>query len=398
MTRTASNGVSTSGNYNERPMRTGTVDAIAAPTRLTSLDVFRGLTMAAMVVVNNPGDWDTVYPPLLHAEWHGWTPTDLIFPFFLFIVGVAIALSPASTGSMRGVLRRTAVIFGLGLFLTGFPFFNVTTWRIPGVLQRIALCYLAAVVVARQTTPRSGETRTHMWRLAAAVATLVAAYAVLMLWVPVPGGRAGDLSPAGNLGAWLDRTLLGRHLWRADWDPEGLLSTVPAVATTLLGVMAGLACRTAGSLMAWRRTLLLGGFVSVVLGLVWSSSFPINKSLWTSSYVLFTGGFAALMLAACSWWCDESTSGWRLRTTEPFIALGRNAILLFVLSGLIGRLLGVVMIDSAARVSTKTWIYTNAFVPLASPKNASLLFALTNLALLYALLAWLHRRRWYWRA
>jgi predicted acyltransferase len=370
----------------------------ASPTRLRSVDVFRGLTVAGMVIVNNPGDWNTVYAPLLHAEWHGWTPTDLIFPFFLFIVGVAIALSPASMNAMSGVMRRTAVIFGMGLFLAGFPFFNVNTWRIPGVLQRIALCYIAAVAVTRLTAPRSGDTRAHLVRLAAAAGALSVGYAILMLWVPVPGGHAGDLSPAGNLGAWLDRTLLRGHLWRSEWDPEGLLSTIPAVATTVLGVMAGLSYRAAASAAAWRRALVGGGLVCTLLGLMWSTSFPINKSLWTSSYVVFTGGLAALALAACSWWCDEAAQGWRRRTTEPFVALGRNAILLFVLSGLIGRLLGVVMVDPVARVSLKTWIYSTAFAPLASPKNASLIFALTNLAVLYALLAWLHRRRLYWRA
>jgi predicted acyltransferase len=370
----------------------------AAPARLRSVDVFRGITVAGMVIVNNPGDWNTVYAPLLHAEWHGWTPTDLIFPFFLFIVGAAIALSPASAGSMRGVVRRTAVIFGLGLFLAGFPFFNVGSWRIPGVLQRIALCYLAATIVSRLTRPNNDDSRTHIARLAAAAGALCVGYAILMLWVPVPGGHAGDLSATGNLGAWLDRTLLAGHLWKAEWDPEGLLSTMPAVATTLLGVIAGLSFRIARDLASWRRGLIVGGLIAITIGLVWNGAFPINKSLWTSSYVFFTGGVAALALAACSWWCDEATGSWRLHTTEPFVALGRNAILLFVLSGVIGRLLGVVMIDPVARVSLKTWIYTNAFAPLAAPKNASLLFALTNLALLYALLAWLHRRRWYWRA
>src|SRR5215210_2706119 len=138
---------------------------MSAPARLRSVDVFRGFTVALMVIVNNPGDWNTVYAPLLHAEWNGWTPTDLIFPFFLFIVGVAIALSPASMGSMAAVVRRSGVIFGLGLFMAGFPFFNLATWRVPGVLARIALCYLAAVVITRLTTPPTAETRSHLARL-----------------------------------------------------------------------------------------------------------------------------------------------------------------------------------------------------------------------------------------
>ncbi len=180
------------------------------------------------------------------------------------------------------------------------------------------------------------------------VAVLLIGYNVLLQAVPVPGGQAGDLTPAGNLGAWLDRTLMRGHLWRPDWDPEGLLSTLPAIATTLMGVIAGYA-RNRVSTSTWRRRLIGGGAACVALGLVWSLQFPINKSLWTSSYVMFTGGLAAIVLAACSWWSDEQPAGWRAATSEPFVALGRNAILLFVLSGLVGRLMGVVLVDHAAR-------------------------------------------------
>src|SRR4029453_16064942 len=213
-------------------------------------------------------------------------------------------------------------------------------------------------------------TRTPQVRLAIVAAALVAGYAVLMLWVPVPGGHAGDLSPSGSLGAWLDRALLKGALWKAEWDPGGLLSTMPAVATTLLGVMAGLSIRADATVASWRRALVGGGVACVVLGLLWNGAFPINKSLWTSSYVLFTGGLAAISLALCSVWCDDTATGWRLRTSEPFVALGRNAIGLFVLSGLFGRSIGVAMVDPVARVSVKTWIYSNAFEPFASPKNA----------------------------
>lgn len=316
--------------------------------RVRSVDVFRGVTMAAMVIVNNPGDWNTVYSPLLHAPWHGWTPTDLIFPFFLFIVGVSIPLSPTSSGAMGGVLRRGAVIFGLGLFLAGFPFFDLATWRIPGVLQRIAVCYLATVAIVRLTTPRDGGTQAHMRRLAVAIGAILVSYAALMLWVPAPGGHAGDLTAEGNLGAWLDRALMRGHLWRPDWDPEGLLSTVPATATTLMGVIAGQmrhhaltralagvpAARTVRGEVEWRRSLAIGGMACLALGALWHPWFPINKSLWTSSYVLFTGGLAAISLAICSIWTDEGSGGsqdpplqtWRRRTSEPFVALGRNAI------------------------------------------------------------------------
>ena len=224
-----------------------------------------------------------------------------------------------------------------------------------------------------------------------------------MLWVPSPGGRAGDLTPDGNLGAWLDRALMGGHLWRPRWDPEGLLSTLPAVATTLLGVIAGMLrradkpARAGTESSTWRWQLVIGGIIGLALGSLWHLWFPINKGLWTSSYVLFTGGAAMLSLALCSVWVDGEVNGWRRWSSEPFVALGRNAILLFVLSGLIGRAIGVIMIEPAARLTLKAWIYSTVFVPLASPRNASLLFAAANLLLLYALLAWLHRRRWYWK-
>ena len=370
--------------------------ALTAPgLRLRSIDVFRGLAMAAMVIVNNPGDWNTVYAPLLHAEWHGWTPTDLVFPFFLFAVGVAITLSTATAGHVGGIVRRGVIIFGLGLFLAGFPYFNIATWRIPGVLQRIAVCYVVAALIARAIAAQA-QPRLVIRQLTGVVAVLLIGYHLLLTAVPVPGGHAGDLTPAGNLGAWLDRLLMHGHLWRPDWDPEGLLSTLPAIATTLMGVIAGYA-RNGVSMSSWRGRLIAAGAACVALGLVWSELLPINKSLWTSSYVLFTGGLAAIVLVACSWWSDDQPSGWRAATSEPFVALGRNAILLFVLSGLVGRLMGVVLVDQAARVSVKAWIYATVFAPLASPKNASLLFAVTNLGVLYALLAMLHKRRWYWK-
>jgi predicted acyltransferase len=358
--------------------------------RLRSIDVFRGLTVAGMVIVNNPGDWSTVYAPLLHAEWHGWTPTDLVFPFFLFIVGVAVTLA-RRVGSSWAVVRRGLTIFALGLFLSGFPYFNIATWRIPGVLQRIALCYVAAAFILRAIDGRDDRQRAQ--RLLAIVAAIVVGYAVAMCVVPFPGGWPGDLTAEGNLGARIDRALLAGHLWRPGWDPEGLFSTIPAIGTTLLGVVAGLELRAAESRQRWVRHLLLGGVGAAALGLIWNPWFPINKSLWTSSYVLFTAGVAAMTLALCSLWVDTDDAPWRRRTSEPFVALGRNALLLFVLSGLIGRLLGVLRVGD---VSLKTWIYTQWFAPLASPKNASLLFALVNLLVLWALLWWLHRRKTYW--
>jgi predicted acyltransferase len=361
--------------------------------RLVSLDVFRGLTMAGMVIVNNPGDWGNVYWPLLHAEWNGWTPTDLIFPFFLFIVGVSITLSRTSAG-WGSILRRAAIIFALGLFLAGYPRFNLERWRIPGVLQRIAVCYLLAAGIYRLTV---GDRRRQALIVAGIAASLALAYWATMMLVPVPGGIAGDLTPDGNLGAWLDRALMNGHLWKPRWDPEGLLSTVPAVSTTLIGILAGLCL----GVEHWTpprkaRVLALGGVAAVAIGSTWGIVFPINKSLWTSSYAVFTAGCAALLLAGCYWLID--VKGWR-RGTTPLVILGTNAITLFVASGLLVKTFGLIRVTgpNGRDVAVNQWVYQNWFVPFASPKNASLMYAIANLLLLFALLTWMYRRRLFLR-
>jgi predicted acyltransferase len=368
------------------------------PARLRSLDVFRGVTVAGMVIVNNPGDWSTVYWPLLHAAWDGWTPTDLIFPFFLFIVGTAIGLGTlrlrsgqARRASVGTILRRGAMIWGLGLFLAAFPYFRLGTVRIPGVLARIAWCYVVAALLATQFSGHAERRRI----IRTVVVFLLVGYWILLAAVPFPGGYAGDLTAEGNIGAWLDREIFGRHLWRqGNWDPEGVLSTVPAIGTTLMGVIAGWFISETGSPKQLVRGLLTWGLFGIVLGLFASMWMPINKSLWTSSYVLFTGGVAAACLAICYWICDVRESTVVARLTEPFVALGRNAILLFVVSGLLAKTL-IYLKWPDPSLSLGGWIYMKAFMPLAAPHNASLLYAAANLAVLYAPLAWLHGKRRY---
>jgi predicted acyltransferase len=345
--------------------------------RLESLDVFRGLTMAAMVIVNNPGDWEHVYPPLLHAEWHGWTTTDLIFPAFLFIVGVTLPLS-RSHASWTRVLQRTLALIALGLLLNAFPVAELATLRFPGVLQRIGLCYFAAAIVLRRTSSIPGL-------LALAAALTVGYWAMLSVW---PG--AGDLSPAGNLGARLDRAVLGGHLWKADSDPEGLLTTIPAIATTLLGAATGMLMRGASDRRRLFVTLSVAGIAGIVIGLAWHQLFPINKNLWTSSYVFLTAGIAVLVLAACYALVDLWPSTASRRLARPFVVLGTNALLLYVVSTAVARLLDVLVVGDT---TIKYRLYERMFLPLASPENASLLFAVAFLAVMFAVQLPLYRRR-----
>ena len=368
-------------------------------SRLTSIDVFRGVTMAAMVVVNTPGDWGNVYWPLLHADWHGWTPTDLIFPFFVFILGVSVTLSRRRSAGAGIIVTRAAIIYGLGLLLALYPRFDFSTVRLVGVLARLAFCYLAAALVyrtiARQTV------RARLQTTIGLAAALLAGYWALLSFVPAPGGVAGDLSPSGNLGAWIDRTLLGEaHLWSQSrtWDPEGLLSTLPAIATALTGVAAGVV------LTAWQpsdrraRTLLVAGALSTAAGLLWDVSFPINKNLWTSSYVLFTSGLAAMALALLHRAVDASDRP--PRWTYPFVVMGTNALTLFVVSGWLVKTLIFIRVSGPEGEETTLYraIYQTLFVPLAAPKVASLLFARAALVALYALLEIMYRRRWFLRA
>jgi predicted acyltransferase len=366
----------------------GAVPAVAA--RLISLDAFRGATMAAMMIVNNPGDWDNVYWPLLHAKWDGWTPTDTIFPFFLFIVGVSITLSRKSV-SWPSIARRGALIIGVGLFLAGYPHFDVAHWRIPGVLFRIGVCYLIAAAAYRAT---AGNRTRQGLLLGAAAFVLCIVYWIVMTQVPNPSGMRGDLTPDGNWGAHIDRAVFGPHLWAESrtWDPEGLLSTVPAIGTTLLGIVAGLWLGSATTPRRKAAGLLAAGIAGIIVGEMWNTVFPINKNLWTSSFVFFMAGAACLVLALCYWIID--VKGWRGWTT-PFVVLGTNAITLYVASGLLVDTLSIIPVTDTdgSRTSISHYAYVHYFAPLASPKSASLLYAIANLAVVFVLLAWMYRRR-----
>jgi predicted acyltransferase len=354
--------------------------------RLESLDVFRGLTIAGMMLVNNAGNWDAIYWPLEHAEWNGWTPTDLIFPFFLLIVGVSMVYSCANRqkkGESRGSLlahsvRRALLIFAIGLFLNGFPHFHLATWRIAGVLQRIAVVYLITSVIVLFTGWRG--------RLTALVASLVG-YWALMKFVPVPGYGVGNLTPEGNLAAWLDRVTMYNHLYIEHLrDPEGILSTIPAMGTCLLGVLTGEWLRSPRTSSQKLVGMLAVGVIGVVLGKLWGYEFPINKNLWTSSYVLFAGGLALLFLGFCYWTID--VKGWKT-WGKPFMMMGMNPLALYALASLISHLSINIHVGDE---TLKAWLYERLYAPIASPYNASMLYGLTYVVA-FLILGWILYRR-----
>lgn len=382
--------------------------------RLLSLDVFRGMTVAGMLLVNNPGTWSAIYPPLQHAPWHGWTPTDLIFPFFLFIVGITTELSLRARRArgdddraiLRQILKRGALIFLFGFLLSGFPFFTwppalegasfgervlhrLEHWRVMGVLQRIGLAYLLGGLLTWRTSVR---------QQLVILTALLLGYWGLMTLVPVPDtgvpGRFVLDKPDQLLSAWLDRVVLGTdHLWVGGktWDPEGLLSTLPAVGTMLCGTFAGkwigadersLTDRLAG--------LFAVGALAMMLGSMWHWVFPINKNIWTSSYVLFTAGIGAVTLATCMWLIDVQQ--WR-RWTHPFVVYGVNPMLAFLGSGLMARCLASIWTWETApgtRTSAQGFIFNTVFASWLPPREASFAYALAFVTVWFVILqvAW----------
>ena len=420
--------------------------------RLISLDVFRGMTIAGMVLVNNPGTWSSIYGPLKHAEWHGITPTDYIFPFFLFIVGVAIPIALSkriaegvSRSTYLKILGRAATIFALGVLMSAIPFFsfakteapqlikvavtlgfsaalffylidkkkiavivfgvsaiavlaiylsgvnivwyNVATMRIPGVLQRIAVCYLIVSLIFLHTS----------WRQQVLIsAGLLLLYWLLMTVIPVPGCEVTTIDDkACNLAAYLDRSILTEaHMWASAkvFDPEGILSTMPAIVTTMAGVLTGTWLRSDRDELNKVGGIFFAGTVLLALGWTWSLVFPLNKSLWTSSYVVYTAGLALLTLGFCYWLID--IKGYK-RWSKPFVIFGVNALALFVFSGIMARLLGLIRVagpEAGKDISLQQWIYGNVFLSWLAPLNASLAYAICFI-LFWLFLMWLLYRR-----
>lgn len=356
--------------------------------RLVSLDVFRGLTIAGMILVNSPGTWTNIYPALLHSRWNGCTPTDIIFPFFMFIVGVSLTYSLSkkighSDSYIKIVLfvtRRSIIIFLLGLFLNGFPYFNLTTLRIPGVLQRIAVAYMISSLIYISFNKKI---------IAALTVFILLFYWVLMTIIPVPGVGYPSLEPTLNLGAWLDRLVFGKHLWIQSqlWDPEGILSTIPSIATVLIGVLTGYLLQGNKDKFNKIIYMFVSGNILLLAGIIWDIWFPINKNLWTSSYVLYTAGLALEFLGMCYWFVDiKGFKTW----LKPFTIFGMNAIAAYFLSELIEIIINEVKLQS---VSLKDYLFNHLFLSWALPVNASLLWAISYVILLFVLISILYNKK-----
>lgn len=355
--------------------------------RLLSLDVFRGLTIAFMILVNDPGDWAHVYTPLDHAEWNGCTPTDLVFPSFLFMVGVAIVYAMESKKKAHEThgkiilqaFRRMVTL----ILITWVVQFIFRIWdskthsvsevlahlRFPGVLPRIAVVYFIATVLFLKTSQKTRD-----WIFAG----VLIGYYLIMTLIPVPGVGAANLEPATNLGAWLDRLVFGtNHLWGESkvWDPEGILGTIPALGTALFGIRVGTWLKRAdkedGTKVSW---MFVYGLVAIAIGLFWNFFFPINKKLWTSSYVLYVGGIATCILAALYWIIDVQGKKW---FTFPFVVFGINSIATYVMADIVPELMGKIWGGS---------IQKNLFNPFFSPYNASLAGAMFTVLILWVIM------------
>lgn len=351
----------------------------------------RGVAVAGMILVNNPGSWTDGYGFLAHSAWNGCTLADLVFPFFLVIVGVSLDLSlarrAAGAGALRAaapaLLRRAALLFALGLLLNGFPDYgHLDALRVFGVLQRIALCSLAVGAIVL-VTGVAGQV--------AVVIGLLGGYWLLLAYVPVPGYGAGVLTPAGNLAGFVDTRWFGGHLYRDGFDPEGLLSTLPAIATTLIGALAGRYLRTTTSGVRKTLGLVVAGTVLAAVGAAGDAWLPVNKQLWTSTFALLTAGLALVTLGLCHELVDRR--GWR-RATAPFTMLGGNALAIYLLSSVGARLLELCQVSAGDSCeSLRLFLYEHAFAPWAGAEAGSLCFALAYLLLWMIPTAEMHRRR-----
>ena len=352
--------------------------------RLISLDFFRGFTIAAMIVVNDPGSWSYVFPPLRHANWHGVTPTDLVFPFFLFIVGVSIVLSLSkvkkTTSSLYfKIIKRTFILFGIGIFLALFPNFDFENVRIAGVLQRIALVYFFCSFIYLNSNKSQ-----QIW---------IGAFCLIIYWammkhVPFGDSIVGVLEPGNNFAAWIDHFTTPGRMYQKTWDPEGFFSTIPAIATGISGMFCGhLVLNKSKSLKEKIIAMYLVGSICLCLGMVWDFSFPMNKHIWTSSYVLFSSGLAMLFLASCMWIIDYRKT---ISFTRFGMVFGSNAIFTYILHSMLGRVFRIPVLngDGIQQVWMNFGISTNL-----DPQIFSLLWALFYTFVIYLIVNEMYKRK-----
>jgi predicted acyltransferase len=369
--------------------------------RLTSLDVLRGAAIAGMMVVNNHGPGDEVYEQIEHAAWNGWTFADWVFPTFLFVVGVAMTFSfrrriesASARKTLYGhILMRSAILFLLGLVLNAlsyndYPYFHPATIRIPGVLQRIALCYLAVSFIMLH----SGKKGQMYWILG-----LLGGYWLMLGLAPVPGYGAGVLQPTGNLAWYLDSSLLNGHTYiyapAPGFDPEGILSTLPAIATTLFGALAGHWLQSDRSREEKAAWMLVAGNALMLGGAIANIWLPINKNLWTSSYTILMAGLDLVCLGVLYWLID--IKGYR-KWSVPLVIYGSNAISVYFLAGIIGKLLKIIDVGSDGNaMPLRTWIFENFYLRIANPMNASLLYATSFMLIMFLIALFMWRRKWF---
>ncbi len=354
--------------------------------RLLSLDILRGITIVGMIVVNTPGSWGNVYAPLLHADWHGLTPTDLVFPFFLFMIGISITLALGrrkeagvpQTGLVTKIVKRALIIYALGIFLTLFPKFDFANLRYVGVLPRIAIVYLVCSLLFLQLS----------WRLIAWLSALtLVGYWLAMVLIPVPGVGFANLEPGTNLAAWLDELLVPGRMYRGTWDPEGFLSTFPAIVSGFTGVLTGYWLRTSRSTQDKIIGMMVAGVLACLVGYLWHQFFPVNKNLWSSSYVLVSSGMALLLLGTLYWFVDvKNYRSW----TPFFVAFGMNAITAFVIHGVF---IDAFMVPVNASGEVLKTVSYQGLVQLGLTANfASLLWALGYLLLCFIPIWMMYRR------
>jgi len=369
-------------------------EVIQEKKRLLSLDFFRGLTVAAMILVNNPGDWEHVYAPLEHSKWNGCTPTDLIFPFFLFMVGISIVYAIGARKNDKTLhrqiilkaLRRSITIYIIYVAIHFLFVFNFKNFRILGVLPRIAIVFFICVVIYTKTNFRQ-----WLWIFS----IILILYCFLMTVIPAPGYAYAILEPGKNLAAWVDNIILTpKHMWSGTktWDPEGLLSTLPAIATCLSGMMVGSTLKRNDKTEADKVTWLLTfACFSIIAALIWNNWFPINKALWTSSFVLYTRGLATAGLAITYWLIDVHH---RKKYITPFVAYGSNAITAYVAADVVLAVLSWIHLDLHGKtVNLQEYLYQAIFVPNFSPINASLAGAITFVLILMIPMMILYKKK-----